>query len=50
MVAMMLSNQNYAAYAPEASQRRQNDLPSVTIDWTNRSGATARVNPFVRSE
>jgi hypothetical protein len=50
MVAMMLSNQNYAAYVPDASQRRQNDLPSVTIDWTNRSGATSSVNPFVRSE
>jgi len=40
MVAMMLSNR-YAAYVSSAFQSGQNDLPSVTLDWTNRSGSTS---------
>jgi hypothetical protein len=48
MVAMMLSNQNYAAYVPDACQRGQNDPSSITIDWTNRSGCTSSVNPLLR--
>ena len=49
MVAMMLSNQSYAAYVSGAFQSGQNDLHSVTLDWTNRSGSTSGVNPYVRS-
>jgi hypothetical protein len=39
MVAMMLSNQSYAAYVSDNYQSRQNGLPSVTFDLTNRSGS-----------
>ena len=37
VIAMILSNQNYAAYASEGSQNEQNRLPVVTFDSTNRS-------------
>jgi hypothetical protein len=37
MVAMVRSNQSYAAYASGASQTAQNHLAAVTFDWTNRS-------------
>jgi hypothetical protein len=47
-VAMMLSNQSYAAYASSIFQAGQNDLPSVTFDLTNRSGSTSSTNPFLR--
>jgi hypothetical protein len=43
MVAMMLSNQSYAAYVSGAFQRGQNDLHSVTLDWTNQSGSTSSI-------
>ena len=49
MVAMMLSNR-YAAYVSSTFQPGQNDPPSITVDWTNRSGSTSSLNPFVRSE
>ena len=48
MVAMMLSNQSYAAYVSGAFQSGQNDLPSVTFDWTNRSGSTSSMPSFLR--
>jgi hypothetical protein len=48
MVAMMSSNQSYAACVSDAYQRGQNDPPSITVDWTNRSGSTSSLNPFVR--
>jgi hypothetical protein len=50
LVAMMLSNQSYAACVSGAFQSGQNDPPSITVDWTNRSGSTSSKNPFVRSE
>ena len=48
MVAMVLSNQSYAAYVSGAFQRGQNDPSAVTIDWTNRSGCTSSVNALMR--
>jgi hypothetical protein len=47
MVAMMLSNQSYAAYVSGAFQSGQNDLPSVTLDWTNRSGSASSMNSIL---
>ena len=38
VMAMILSNQNGTAYAPDESQIAQNHLAVVTFDWTNRSG------------
>src|SRR5208282_3650419 len=48
MMAMILSNQNYAAYAPDGSQNVQNRLSSVTFDWTNSgtSSSSIRFTPF----
>lgn len=50
MMAMILSNQNYAAYAPDGSQNVQNRLSSVTFDWTNSgtSGSSIRFTPFAK--
>ncbi len=45
MVAMILSNQSYAAYLPGSFQREQNGLPKDTFEWTNGSGST----PTMRS-
>jgi hypothetical protein len=47
MVAMTLSNQSYAAYVSGAFQSGQNDLPSVTLDWTNRSGSASSMNSIL---
>src|SRR5208282_4178378 len=50
MVAMILSNQNYAAYASDGSQNVQNRLATVTFDWTNRGASTSsiRFTPFTK--
>jgi hypothetical protein len=37
MMAMVLSNQSYAAYASGGQQTAQNHLAAVTFDSTNRS-------------
>jgi hypothetical protein len=37
VLAMVLSNQNDAAYATCAGQAAQNHLATVTFDWTNLS-------------
>ena len=37
MAAMILSNQNYAAYASDNFAAAQNNFSSVTFDWTNRN-------------
>jgi hypothetical protein len=49
-VAMMLSNQNYAAYASDDSQNVQNHLATVTFDWTNHGISTSsiRFTPFTK--
>ena len=48
--AMILSNQNYAAYAPDGPQNVQNRLSSVTFDWTNPGASTPniRFTPFTK--
>ena len=50
MMAMVLSNQNFAAYASDGSQNVQNRLSSVTFDWTNRgaSSPSIRFTPFTK--
>ena len=40
MVAVMMSNQSYAAFLPGGNQARQNMLPRDTFEWTNGSGST----------
>jgi len=49
-VAMILSNQNYAAYAPDDPQSVQNRLATATFDWTNRGISTPnmRFTPFTK--
>jgi hypothetical protein len=49
-IAMVLSNQSYAAYASDGSQNVQNRLSAVTFDWTNRgaSTSTVRFTPFTK--
>jgi hypothetical protein len=50
VMAMVLSNQNYAAYASDGSQNVQNRLASATFDWTNRGSSTPsiRFTPFIK--
>jgi hypothetical protein len=37
MLAMVLSNQNCAAYASDGAQTAHNHVAAVTFDWTNHS-------------
>jgi len=46
MIAMILSNQNYAAYAADNFRAVQNNLPGVTFEWTNRSVSPSSMSPF----
>jgi len=46
MVAMILSNENYAAYASDNFRETQNGLSSVTFNWTNHGGLTSSMSPF----
>ena len=46
MTAMILSNQNYAAYASDNYRGTENRLSSVTFDWTNHSGFPSSMSPF----
>jgi hypothetical protein len=46
LTAMILSNQNYAAYASDNFKGTENRLFSVTFDWTNHSGFTSSMAPF----
>jgi hypothetical protein len=50
MMAMILSNQNYAAFAPDGPQNVQNRLPTVTFDWTNSGVSTSSMGftPFIK--
>ena len=41
MTNLILSNQNYSAYATGGSQEPQNRLDSLTFDRTNRSALTS---------
>ena len=49
MVATMLSNQSFLVPAPEGPWKGQNELSSVTFDWTNRSGSTSSMPSFPRN-
>jgi hypothetical protein len=44
MLAMILSNQSYAAYLPGSFQREQNRWD--TFEWTNRGASGSSVAPF----
>jgi hypothetical protein len=46
LVAMILSNQNYAAYASDNFRQSENNLAAVTFDWTNHSISTSNIPPF----
>ena len=46
MTAMIMSNQNYAAYASDNFRGTENRLSAVTFDWTNHSGFTSSMAPF----
>jgi hypothetical protein len=46
MVAMILSNQNYAAYASDNFREAQNNLSAVTFEWTNHNISTSSMAPF----
>jgi hypothetical protein len=49
MVATMLSNQSILGPALESPWKGQNELSSVTFDWTNRSGSTSSMPSFPRN-
>ena len=46
MIAMILSNQNYAAYASDNFRGAQNNLSSVTFEWTNHNVYPSSMAPF----
>ena len=46
LIAMILSNQNYAAYASDGFADSENNLAAVTFEWTNRNISTSNMAPF----
>jgi hypothetical protein len=50
LMAVILSNQNYAAYASDNFRGSQNSLFSVTFDWTNHGGFPSSMAPFSPSK
>ena len=46
LVAMILSNQSYAAYASDNFRGAQNNLAAVTFDWTNHAISPSSMAPF----
>jgi len=50
MVAAVLGDQVYAAYAAADFGGRQNTLFSVTFDWTNHGGLPSSMSPSPRGE
>ena len=50
MVASMLSNQSLLGPALESPWKGQNELSSVTFDWTNRSASSSSIGftPFTK--
>lgn len=46
MIAMILSNQNYAAYASGNFKSAQNNLSGVTFEWTNHNVSPSSMGPF----
>lgn len=49
LAATMLSNKSLLVPAPENPWKGQNELSSVTFDWTNRSGSTSSMPSFPRN-
>ena len=49
MVSSILSNQSPLGPALESPWKGQNELSSVTFDWTNRSGSTSSMPSFPRN-
>jgi hypothetical protein len=48
MVALILSNRSDPAYLPGNFQGAQNNVSSITFDWTNHGGLTSSMSPFPR--
>ncbi len=46
MVALILSNQSYSAYASDNFRGAQNNLSAVTFDWTNHGVSPSSMAPF----
>jgi hypothetical protein len=46
LIAMILSNQNYAAYASDNFREAQNNLAAVTFEWTNHTVSPSSMAPF----
>ncbi len=46
MVAIILSNQNYAAYASGNFHGTENNLSAVTFEWTNHGVSRSSMSPF----
>jgi hypothetical protein len=46
MIAMILSNQNYAAYASDNFRVAQNNLSAITFEWTNHNVFPSSMSPF----
>lgn len=46
LIAMILSNQNYAAYASDNFRGAENTLAAVTFEWTNHTISTSNTAPF----
>jgi hypothetical protein len=48
MLSMILSNSKCAAYASGGFRAGENNLFSVTFDWTNHGGFTSSIAPFLQ--
>jgi len=48
MAALILSNRSDPAYLPGNFQGAQNNVSSVTFDWTNQGGLTSSMSSFPR--
>jgi hypothetical protein len=48
MVALILGNRSDSAYLPGNFQGAQNNVSSVTFDWTNHGGLASSISSFPR--
>jgi hypothetical protein len=48
MIAMLSSNEGCAESDLAGLRKGENNWSSVTFDWTNRSGFTSSIAPFLR--
>jgi len=46
LLAMILSNQNYAAFQATGSQKGENNWALITFDWTKGNNYTSSIVPF----